>query len=58
MLICINYLSYSDKENKIELSPINLITELLSLTDIFNFEKNEVSEYFNLIQSFEDEEKK
>ena len=58
MLICINYLSYSDKENKIELSPINLITELLSLTDIFNFEKNEISEYFNLIQSFEDEEKK
>ena len=58
MLICINYLSYSDKENKIDLSAINLITELLSLTDIFNFEKNEVSEYFNLIQSFEDEEKK
>ena len=58
MLICINYLFYSDKENKIELSPINLISELLSLTDIFNFEKNEISEYFNLIQSFEDEEKK
>ena len=58
MLICINYLSYSEDENKIDLSSVNLITELLSLTDIFIFEKNEVSEYFNLIQSFEDEEKK
>ena len=58
MLICINYLSYSEDENKIDLSTVNLITELLSLTDIFIFEKNEVSEYFNLIQSLEDEEKK
>ena len=58
MLICINYLSYSDKENKIDLSAINLITELLSLTDIFIFDKNEVSDFFDLIQSFEDEEKK
>ena len=58
MIICINYLSYSKDENKIDLSTINLITELLGLTDIFIFEKNEVSEYFNIIQSLEDEEKK
>ena len=58
MLICINYLSYFEEESKIDLETINLITDLLSLTDIFIFEKNEILEYFKLTQSLEDEEKK
>ena len=58
MKICINYINFIYNFSKLEITSINTINEIISLTDIFIFEKNELKEFFQLLNRKEDEEKK
>ena len=58
MKICINYINFIYNFSKLEIKTLNTVNEIISLTDIFIFDKNELQEFFQLLNIKEDEEKK
>ena len=53
--ICINYSGYFDQGAKVEVDLVNSIGDVLALTDVFIFEEKEVSDYFALMKSLNEE---
>ena len=53
--ICINYSGYFDQGAKVEVDLVNSIGDVLALTDVFIFEEKEVSDYFTLMKSLNEE---
>ena len=58
IIICINFSDYYKQPSDIEINIINFIKFLFKFTDIFILERNEFSEYLNLIKDLKDEENK
>ena len=58
VIICINFSDYYKQPSDIEINIINFIKFLFKFTDIFILERNEFSEYLNLIKDLKDEENK
>ena len=58
IIICINFSDYYKQPSDIEINIINFIKFLFNFTDIFILERNEFSDYLNLIKDLNEEENK